>query len=321
MKANKSARSFQKILIGIDRYIFNSPFFVLSATLVIIAVILFALNLFVQQQLVAYALNKNPFATFETSPYPLVERAFIPTISADAAIVVDTSSRVVLFSKNADVRLSPASTTKIMTALTALDWYHPTDMLTVQRDYVEGSGLHLQKGDSLTFEDLLYAMLLPSANDAAYTIADNYPGGFTTFVDKMNEKVRLFGLPNTHFLDPAGLEDDGDYTTAKDLATIASFAINHPLFAKIVATRYATITTTKGNSYQLMNLNKLLGYYGVNGIKTGTTDLAGQVLVTSALISGHQYVLVVMKSEDRFADTEKLLKMLTENVNFVPIHP
>lgn len=321
MNAKKSARSFKKTIIGIDRYIFTTPFALLSIGLVTLVVVLFALTLFVEEQIKIYALSANPFATFQDTPLPVVERSFIPQISAEAAIVVDTSSRIAIYSKNADVRLSPASTTKIMTALTALDYYHPSDVLAVQRDYVEGSGLRLKKGDSFSFEDLLYAMLLPSANDAAYTIADNFPGGFHTFVDKMNEKVALFSLSNTHFLDPAGLEDDGDYTTARDLATIASFASTHPLFAKIVATKNTIITSNMGNSYSLQNLNKLLGYYGVDGIKTGTTEQAGQVLVTSLNNNGHKYIIVVMKSADRFADTERLLKLITENITFLPIHP
>lgn len=323
MKKNRSPRipSFTEELAYFEKYILPNKIFLLGVFLVSCAIALFSLNIFLQKQIKIDALSPNIFPAYKNAPYPLVQRTFVPDVSAQAGIIIDTTSRVVLYSKNADVRLSPASTTKIMTALTALDYFNPKDILTVKRSYVEGSGLHLQKGDKLTFQNLLYAMFLPSANDAAYTVADNYPGGVTAFVKKMNEKVKLFSLTNTHFLDPAGLEDDDDYTTARDLATIASFAINHPLLAKIVSTKTATITSVLGNTYALQNLNKLLGYYGVDGIKTGTTDLAGQVLVTSSVINGHTYVIVVMKSEDRFADTEKLLRYISDNVTFLPIHP
>lgn len=284
--------------------------------------ILFALQLFLQQQIQKQALLQDPFPRFQQTAYPLLARQFIPDISAEGAFVLDTSSRVILFSKNPDIRFAPASTTKITTVLTALDYFGLEDTITVKRNYVEGSGLHLFAGEKFTFRELLYALFLPSANDAAYAIADNYKGGFQAFVEKMNEKLQFLGLTNTHFVDPAGIEDDGNYTTPRDLATIASFAITHPEIAKIVSISSKTITDLSGqNSYHLATTNKLLGLYGVNGLKTGTTEEAGQVLVTSTVRNGHTYIIVVMKSTDRFGDTEKLLRLVSDNIIYLPIHP
>src|SRR5262249_1753060 len=152
------------------------------------------------------------------------------------------NSQVVIFSKNAELRFSMASTVKIMTALTALDYYHDTAILTIKNPHVDGSGLGLGIGDQFYFKDLLYAMLLPSANDAAVAIADNYTGGVDAFVAKMNQKAALLHLVDMHFVDPTGLEDDGDYTTAKDMARLAAIAIQNKEFALVSGTKQKTIS-------------------------------------------------------------------------------
>lgn len=264
----------------------------------------------------------NPFPAFQTANYPVVERQYIPQVSAQAAYVIETISRVPVFSKNEGIRFSPASTTKIMTALTALDYYKLSDILTIKRSFVEGSGLQLVKGEKFTFQSLLYAMMLPSANDAAYAIADNYPGGMSAFVAKMNEKANVLHLYNTRYQDSAGLEDDGDFTTAHDLAVLAGVAMGDPIFAQVVDTKETTIQSIDGVSvYSIKNLNELLGLYGVIGVKTGYTDEAGQVLVTASRQNGHVFIIVVMKSDDRFGDTEKLLQFISQNVSYLSIRP
>lgn len=235
---------------------------------------------------------------------------------------MDADSKIVLFSKNPDLRFSPASTTKIMTALVGLDYLKPQDILTVKTATKEGSVIGLFQNQQFTFENLLYAMFLPSANDAALTIAENYPTGKTDFVEKMNEKAKDFNLANTHFGDPSGLLDAQNYTTPFDLARLASFAVENPFIKKIVATKEKTITDTSGNSvYPLENLNKLLGVDGVNGVKTGFTEEAGEVLVTSKLEKGKTIIIVIMGSDDRFLDTQKLLDLVNNNLSFLSIHP
>lgn len=279
-------------------------------------------SVFLSWQIQAQQLASNPLPTFTPAAYPVVERQFQPQISATAAYVVDTDSLAPVFAKNAHIRLSPASTTKIMTALVALSYYHLSDVITIERPYVEGSGLHLVQGEKFTFENLLYAMMLPSANDAAYAIADNYPGGMPAFVAKMNEKARELHLDDTHYQDSAGLTDDGDYTTAHDEAILASVALKNSKFAKVVDTKSYAVSSIDGlYKYPVNNLNELLGLYGVFGVKTGYTDEAGQVLVTATHQNGHTFIIVVMRSEDRFADTEKLLQMLFHNISFISIKP
>lgn len=252
------------------------------------------------------------------NPYPFVQQVVLPQVSANAAIIVDADSQVILFSKNPELRFSMASTTKIMTALTGLDHYQLNDVLTIKSVGVEGSGLGFVPNDQFTFESLLYAMMLPSANDAAQAIADNYPGGADAFVAKMNEKAAALHLDKTHFADASGLNDDGDYTTVVDLARLASYAITNPTLSKISSTKYKTISNQSfTRQYPLTNLNRLLGTDGVTGLKTGTTEGAGEVLVTSTVKNGHTYIIVVMQSQNRFADTSTLMKFIEQNVQYV----
>ena len=249
-------------------------------------------------------------------PYPILKTVYTPAISAESAIIMENSSKGILYQKNPTFRFSMASTTKIMTALTAIEAFNPDDILTVRRKGVEGTVLGLVPGEQLTFEPLLYAMLLPSANDAAFAIADNYPGGEKAFVTAMNRKAKEYYLTNTHYGDPAGLNDDEDYTTVFDLAQLTSHALKEPLLVKIVMTQNKEITSLVGKPYFLENLNKLLGTNGVTGFKTGQTTGAGGVLVTTAVKNNRTFIIVVMRSLDRFADTAILLQLINDNVKY-----
>lgn len=260
-----------------------------------------------------------PFKSAKAAAYPLLRSGIFPQISANGAIIMDADSKVVLYEKNPDLRFSLASTTKMMTGLTALDYFKPDDILTVKTATDEGSLLGLYPDEQMSFKNLLYAMFLPSANDAAFTVAQNYPLGQDAFVRKMNEKAKSLQLLNTSYVDPAGLLDQGDYTTPFDLARLASFFIQNRILQQIVNTKEIIISDTSGKEFKLENLNILLGYDGVNGIKTGYTEGAGQVLVTSKIEKGRTVIIVVMGSQDRFGDTEKLLDLVTNNLNFLPI--
>ena len=252
--------------------------------------------------------------------YPQVINTYTPYLSASSAIIIDDTSQVPIFEKNTNLRFSMASTTKIMTALVALEYFKDKDIIIVQNDRIEGAKVGFKKGEQFRFIDVLYGMLLPSGNDAAYAIAENYPGGVKNFVVKMNEKARTLHLYSTHYSDPAGLNDDGNYTTAKDLARLASVALKNPRIKSAVATKERDITSIDGKiSYHLENLNKLLGYFGINGLKTGFTQGAGGVLVTSRVEDGRTYILVVIKSEDRFIDTLNLITYMAGNIQlFTP---
>lgn len=268
-------------------------------------------------------LPANLFATYQPSQYPVLSSKAFPIISAQAAFILDADSHVVLFSKNPDVRLSPASTTKIMTAMVALDHYDTTDVLTItDKMDTQGSGLGLFGGEQLTFGDLLYGALLPSANDAAYAIAQNYPGGMPAFLQKMNEKAAALHLYDTRYGDPAGLDDDRDYTTARELAELSAYAMKDPIFARAVNTKTAMISSIDMQyTYPLENRNILLGVDGINGIKTGFTDEAGEVLATSVNKNGHQFYVVVMRSQDRFVDTSVLVHFIEQNLGYLTIRP
>lgn len=266
-------------------------------------------------------LPKQMYASFSPAEYPTALSS-LPLLSAQSALVMDNDSKVILFSKNQDTRFSMASTAKIMTALVALEHYTPDDMLTIQSTVVPPAVVGYSFGEKVPFFDALYGMLLPSGNDAALAIAQNYQGGEKAFIADMNEKAKELHLENTHFSDSSGLDDFGDYTTVVDLARLASIALQNPTFAQIVSTKNKTIVSTNNKkSYTLTNLNQLLGSYGVNGVKTGFTPDAGGILVTSSRSNGHTLVYVVMKSEDRFADTEKLLTALYNRVSYIPIAP
>jgi len=285
--------------------------------LLIILIILY----FVNSQVFLPPAEQEPILNNQTTqlnPYPYVQAANAPSITAKAGIILDRGSQVILFEKNSQLRFSMASTTKIMTALIALNYYKPDDILTIKRSYVAGSGLNFYLGEKFRFIDLMYAMMLPSANDAAQAIADNYPGGSDAFVKQMNAKAQSLHLSNTHYSDPVGLDDDGDYSTVIDMARLSSYAISNPTFVEITSTKYKTIYTSDfSRSYPLTNLNQLLGIDGVTGIKTGTTEGAGEVLVTSMIRNGHTYIIVVMDSLDRFGDTTALLNFIDSNVKYV----
>lgn len=295
--------------------------FILFIVFVVFVVIASA-NFYIKKEIPRYNINLLPM-NYAPQDYPQIINNYPPEISAQGAVVIDRDSQVVLYEKNPNLRFSPASTTKIMTTLVALEEFNLTDVLTVFKDDVQGSTLGLQKNEKFTFEDLLYAMMLPSANDATVAIAQNYPGGEAAFVAKMNEKANELGLKNTHFEDPVGLLDEGDYTTPVDLARLGSYAMKNPELAKIVSTKNRVISNIEGKEYPIENLNILLDIPGVNGVKTGFTEEAGQVLVTNRKIPGlnKDIIIVVMQSQDRFGDSELLLNFLDNNVSYQSSQP
>lgn len=314
-------------------------------TLIFITVFFFLLNLHlvnlsIKKQIVVKSIITSSVAVPPIALYPVINSVagvytsrFTGTeskpevstgidISARGAIIMDDSSKVILFAKNEDKKFSMASTVKIMTAITSLEYYKMDDVLTIERTGVEGSVMGFKKGERMFYKDLLYSMLLPSANDAAFAIADNYPGGEKEFVKKMNGNAKFFRLDKTHFSDPTGLDDGGDYTTVIDLARLSSIALKNKTIATVVATKNKTVSNVSGTKdYSLKNLNKLLGTYGVTGIKTGFTDEAGGILASSKIENGRTLIIVVMKSEDRFLDTEKLLYLVSGNITYLSIRP
>lgn len=231
-------------------------------------------------------------------------------LGSRAFIVYDTNSRTVIAGKNEKLRFAPASSAKIMAATIILENFDLEKILTatnLDRLGSDNSKMKLIEGEQMTVKNLVYGMMLPSGNDAAFVLAQNFPGGVEGFVAAMNKKAEELKLTNTHFVDPDGY-DDANYTTAYDLARLGTYAMKDPIFAEIVGTRYKYVSDITGAiPHNLENLNVLLGQNGVNGIKTGFTDEAGGVLVTSINNNGKNYVVVVLGSIDRFSDTQNVI--------------
>ena len=209
-----------------------------------------------------------------------------PSVSAEAAILIEADSGEIIYSKNENTRMPMASTTKIATALTALTIAEASTSITIPNEAVgvEGSSIYLVEGESLTLEQLLYALLLESANDVAVAIAVGLSGSVGAFADQMNFVVHELALKNTHFVNPHGLDDEEHYTTAYELACLAQYALQNTLIRTIVGTRKHTIPHPGDVGARLLiNHNKLLRLYdGCIGVKTGFTKRSGRCLVSAA---------------------------------------
>jgi serine-type D-Ala-D-Ala carboxypeptidase (penicillin-binding protein 5/6) len=251
--------------------------------------------------------NHVTIKPFNHVPIPLSDGTPIPNISAKNIFILDRNSGYVLFARNADDHIYPASTTKMMTALVVYQHYPLEKIITIPFAYPEGSNLGLLPGEKLSVENLLYSMLVESANDSAEILATSFPEGLSGFVAAMNSESARLRLSDTHFLNPTGLDQVGHYSSAADLARLAGHLLDHPYLAKIVATQNAVITSDSGYR-TVANVNQLLGKVnGVLGVKTGFTDLAGESLITFIKRDGHEVIISLLGSTDRFGDTEKLI--------------
>ncbi len=234
-----------------------------------------------------------------------------PSVSAQSAVLMLAQTGDRVYEKEADIRLPMASTTKIMTALVALDLADPDQVITVAPEAVgtEGSSIYLTEGEALTLEQLLYALLLESANDAAVAIACGVSGSVEKFAAEMNKKAAALGLKNTHFVNPHGLDHEEHYTTAYELAVITRHALQNPLFKTIVSTRKTTIPHESPDSARLLvNHNKMLRLYeGCIGVKTGFTKRSGRCLVSAAERDGVTLISVTINAPDDWDDHADLL--------------
>ncbi|MBP1933515.1 D-alanyl-D-alanine carboxypeptidase family protein [Ammoniphilus resinae] len=240
------------------------------------------------------------------------EAAAAPSISAQAAAVIDVESGRILYEKNGNEKMRVASLTKIMTAIVAIEEGNLQEMVRVPSHAVgtEGSSIYLRKNEELSLEDLLYGLMLRSGNDAAVTIADHIGGSVEGFARLMNEKAQYLGLSGTHFTNPHGLDDSNNhFSTANDLAKLTAYALHNPDFKKIVATKVKKIPQA-GEKWDrnLINKNKMLSYYeGADGVKTGYTKLAKRCLVSSATREERQVTVVTLNAPDDWDDHAKLL--------------
>lgn len=223
-------------------------------------------------------------------------------LSATAALLMDADSGAVLYELNGDTELRIASTTKIMTALVALERAQLSDTITITPVHMaEGSSMYLTPGETVTVEELLYGLLLCSGNDAALALADCC-GGLEDFVQAMNDKAASLGMAHTSFANPNGLDQEGHYSTARDMAVLASYAAQEPTFRRICSTKTACV-----GSRSMTNHNRLLTQLeGCIGMKTGYTTLAGRTLVSCVERAGRRLVAVTLCDGNDWADHKTL---------------
>lgn len=255
--------------------------------------------------------------------------AGVPSIVAETGVLIDAKTGMVLYNKGMDMQREPASTTKVITGLLAIENLPLDKVVTIDAEtpFTEGSRIYLMEGEKITVKDLLYALFLESANDAAVALGKEMAGNVDDFATMMNDKAKELGAKNTNFKNPNGLHLDGHVTTAYDMAMIAKAAMENPTFRKFVSTyKYTIQPTNKQEEPRYMyNTNRLLydtrtkvsangvirpaKYDGATGIKTGYTGEAGGCLVAGAERNGTELIAVVMKSTDsgRFGDSIALL--------------
>lgn len=236
-------------------------------------------------------------------------------VLSKVAIIYDRNSGTVIWGKNEDVPVPMASTTKIMTAIVMLEQIEIerlNEEVIVSKEAANtiGSRLGLHTGDKITYNDLLYGLMICSGNDAAVEIAISIAGSVENFANLMNQKAKELGLENTHFVTPHGLDRDGHYTTAKELAIITDYALKNPKIVQVVSTREYTVNIN-GNLKTITNTNELLGYLdGVNGVKTGYTSKAGRCLVTSVTRDDFDIITVVLGADTRKIRTQDTIKLV-----------
>lgn len=244
-----------------------------------------------------------------------------PQVSAKAALLMEATTGKVLYEKNAQEKLPMASTTKVMTALLAVELGNLDEMVTTDASAygVEGSSIYLRLEETISLRDLLYGLMLSSGNDAAVAIAVHIGRGVEQFAAMMNQRAKQLGAVNTNFVTPNGLPNDEHYTTAYDLALIASAAMQNEAFREIVSTQYYR-AETGAVPRTFKNKNKILwNYEGGNGVKTGYTKAAGRCLVFAAERDGMQLVGVVLACPNMFEDAAALLDYGMDNYEMSPL--
>ncbi len=251
--------------------------------------------------------------------------AFDLKLTAQSAILIEASTGRVIWEKDADVRHYPASMTKMMTGILALEKLSPKADVVISPNAAatEDCPLEIVAGECLSADNIITGMLMESDNGAAVAIAEAVDGSVSQFVQRMNERAQAIGMSNTHFVNPNGLTEANHYSTARDMAKLARFAMNNKKFREIVSTKNQVIHWEVPARQQKLaeNTNKLLANYnGMNGIKTGWTEAAGGCLAASARRNGVELIAIVMQTpgpDDRFADARKLLDYGFKQVKMV----
>ena len=258
-------------------------------------------------------------------------------IEAKSAVVVERNTGKVIYEKEAQAQNYPASVTKILTAILAIENCKLDDVATVSQSAISNIPTEyivapLKVGEEIKIEDLLYALMLKSANDAAYVLAEHIGGSVEGFAEMMNKKAEEIGCKNTHFVNPNGIHNEKHYTTAYDLYLISNYAMKNETFRKIVSTYTYTLSATNKypnkdrvmkNTNEFINPSSQFYNESVKGIKTGTTIPAGNCLITDVAQDGLDFIIVVLGAKTtrgKFVETSKLLHYSLDNYELTKIH-
>ncbi|MFA7301225.1 MAG: hypothetical protein WC069_02875 [Candidatus Shapirobacteria bacterium] len=256
-------------------------------------------------------------AFFSPPPIPVVKNKYPPFLGSNNFIVLDSATNTILLSSKINDRIYPASTTKLATALTALNLYPLDEVITIT-PYTEGKVMELTDGEKVTVRTLASALLVYSANDAAFNLANHYESGTAGFVVKMNDLVKKYNLNNTNFTNFDGIHNENHYSTVYDLSQLARLSLSLPFITDTAKKSEIDLTDLSGNiKYHLVSTNELLGVIPeVEGLKTGWTPEASGCFIGLININGHKLVTVVAQSDDRFADTKALITWAKNNITW-----
>lgn len=258
----------------------------------------------------------------DLSPIPTLKHESLkPDIKAKAALVMDYDTGLILYEKNINEPMPMASLTKIMTAILILENHDLSEVVTVDSDLSGEMGVRvwLRQYEKLTVGDLLKALLIPSAGDAATALADFHSGSVENFVAAMNARAKELNLVHTHFMNPIGLDEEGHYSSAYDLALLTKYALHFPAFRAIVKTDSATISSVDGKFHHSFDSTNYLlnSYLDILGVKTGTTDGAGQSLINLARSDrGNEVIAILLNSPSRFQENKSMIDWAFRSFNW-----
>ena len=268
------------------------------------------------------AFDNTTTLKFNPQPLPLLKYNLDPLqISSQSYLVMDLSSFTPIISYQPHKKMFPASTVKLATALVSFKQYNLDQKLIVNKTIDQELKMGLVKNEEITALNLLYGALVYSANDASYTLAENYPGGVPAFVKQMNLLAKKLNMKKTHFTNPIGFDNNSQYTTAYDLALLSNEFIQKPLLLNIVSTKSITVSDTKFEHFHyLTSVNQLLGEIPhLGGLKTGTTDKAGENFISFYRFNNKPVLIVLLNSLDRFEDTRIILDYINQSLYYQSI--
>jgi D-alanyl-D-alanine carboxypeptidase len=261
-----------------------------------------------------------PAAQYQHPPIPQIISKNIPNLLAQNYILVDNLTNTILLSKNPHSRIYPASTTKLATALTALNIYPLDEVVSIGVTYSEGKVMELKTGENITIRSLVTALLVYSANDSAFNLASHHQNGVTGFVKEMNLIAQKYNLLDSHFVNYDGIHSPDHYSSVYDLSQLGRLAIKNPIIKDTVKNKKITVTDITGKTvHALDSTNELLDVIPeIKGLKTGWTPEAGGCFVSLINNDGHELIGVVAQSDDRFADTKALVNWSKSSLAWQP---